>query len=213
MIDLKKLEKEQIKLSKLVEEKDYIDFSLVRYVGGVGEVIDEKNKKILACIVVIDADSLKEVEVKWHSDKLKFPYIPGFRAYRELHALIYCYEKLENLPEVIFIKAHGTAHPRGLGLASHFGILTNSCVVGICDEVMEGLKVEGEYVKRDGRVVGKFVKVVEYANPVVVSVGNKISLDSAIELVKRFSLGKYKFTYPITLATKQARKIARSLKD
>jgi len=211
MIDLKKLEEEQIKLSKLVEDKDYMDFSLIQYVGGVGEVINEKNKKILACIVVIDANNLKEVEVKWHQDRLKFPYVSGFRAYRELQALVYCYEKIENRPDVIFIKAHGKAHPRGLGLASHFGIVTDSCIVGISDDILPGLSVEEDFVKKDGKVVGKLVKSVEYAKPVVVSVGNKISLNSAIELVKKFSLGKYKFTYPIALATKHARKIAKSL--
>jgi len=210
MVDLKKLEQEQIRLSKFVKEEDYMDFSLIQSVGGVGEVIDEKNKKILVCIVVIDVNSLKEIEIRWYEDKLRFPYIPAFRAYRELNSLISCYEKIENRPDVIFMKAHGTAHPRGLGLASHFGVLTDSCVIGICDGVMEGLNVEGDNVKRDSKVVGKLVKVIEYGKEVVVSIGNKISLDSAVKLVKKFSLGKYKFTYPIALATKHARKIAKS---
>lgn len=210
-IDIKKLEKEQIILSKKVIKEDYMDFSQIQNAGGIAEIIDEKNKEILVGIVIVDIEG-KEIEKRWHKDKITFPYIPGFRAYRELNALIGCYEKLEKNPDVFFIKAHGTTHPRKFGLACHFGIVTNTCVIGISDELLKEMKIENNNIKVDNEIVGKIVKIVDFANPIVVSIGNKISLDTAVEITKKFSFGKYKHPYPLVAATKFIRKISKELR-
>lgn len=210
-IDIKKLEKEQIKLSKKVEKKDYMNFSQIRTAGGIAEIIYEKNKEILVGIVIVDLEG-KEIEKRWHKEKINFPYIPGFRAYREINALVNCYKKLENIPDVFFIKAHGTTHPKKFGLACHFGIVTNSCVIGISDELLKNVKIENDEIKINNEIVGKLVKLVDYAKPIIVSIGNKISLDSAVEITKKFSFGKYKHPYPLVAATKFIRKIAKELR-
>lgn len=211
-IDIDKLKREQLRLSKKVNKSDYMDFSALHTVAGIAEIIDEKNKEIFVGIVVLEVNGMGEIEKRWSKDKLKFPYIPGFRAYRELNVILSCFEKLEERPDVFFIKAHGTSHPRQFGLASHFGIATDSCVIGIADDPLKGMKIEGENIKQNNRVVAKYVKLVDYAKPVVVSIGNKISLKSATELAKKFSLGKYKHPYPLVAATKFIRKIVREIK-
>ena len=210
-IDINKLKREQIKLAKQVSKSDYMDFSALQSVAGIAEIINEKTKEIVVGIVVLNADNLETIEAKWHKEKLKFPYIPGFRAYRELNALVACFEKLENRPDVFFIKAHGTSHPRQFGLACHFGIATDSCVIGIADEPLKNFTVEGDNIKINEKIVGKYIKLVDFAKPIVISIGNKISLKSAVELAKKFSLGKYKHPYPLVAATKFVRKIAKEI--
>ena len=63
---------------------------------------------------------------------MRFPYISGFRAYRELPSMVEAFNKLEEKPDVIFVPGHGIAHPR-LGVASHFslsvGVPTNTVLV------------------------------------------------------------------------------------
>ena len=219
-IDIARLKREQLKLSKKVEKRDYIDFfdqkSLV--VAGIAEQIDEKNKELLVGMVVLVANfekdeiKIEEVEAKMHKQKLKFPYIPGFRAYREMPALISCYEKLEHRPDVIFIKAHGIDHPRGLGLASHFGIATDSCVIGISNEPLKEAEIKDDKIFYENREVARLVKLVDFANPIIVSVGHKISLDTAVEITKKFGLGKYKYPYPLVAASKYVKKISKEIK-
>jgi len=209
-IDIGALKREQIKLSNRVSKEDYMDFSALQTIAGIAEFIDEKEKEIIIGIVILDAN-LNELEAKFCKERLKFPYIPGFRAYRELRPMISCYEKLENRPDVIFIKAHGIDHPRGFGLASHFGIATDSCVIAISDEPLKEANIEGDEIKQEGRVVANFVRLVDFAKPVIVSIGNKISLKTAIELAKKFSQGKYKYPFPLVAASKYVKKISREI--
>jgi len=82
-INLKELELEQKKLAKNLKFKDEIDFSLADRIAGI-ESSFFKNK-IISGIVLISS-SLEVLEQQYFSDFLKFPYIPGFRAYRELQA-------------------------------------------------------------------------------------------------------------------------------
>jgi deoxyribonuclease V len=217
-IDIDRLKREQLKLSKKVEKKDYMDFSALQTVAGIAEQIDEKTKEIVVGMVVLaveheDGIKFEEIEAKIHRGKLQFPYIPGFRAYRELAHFVSCYEKLEHRPDVIFIKAHGIDHPRGLGLSSHFGIATDSCVIAISNEPLQGAEIKGEEIYYNGQLVAKQVKLVDFANPIIVSIGNKISLNTAVELTKKFSLGKYKYPYPLVAASKYVKKVARELKS
>ena len=117
-INLKKLEDEQEKLAKELVIKDSIDFSAAERVGAIANAFFQ-NKIISACIVV--SPEMEVLEQEYFQDKMKFPYIPGFRAYRELPTMIEAFNKLEEKPDVFFISGHGIAHPR-LGIASHFSI-------------------------------------------------------------------------------------------
>ena len=39
--------------------------------------------------------------------------------------------KPELKPQVVLIDGNGILHPRGFGLASHFGVLANTCTIGV----------------------------------------------------------------------------------
>src|SRR3989344_3610153 len=120
-IDLPKLEKEQNKLAKQIKLKDAIDFKLADRIAGIDNVFFEN--KIISAVVVMSAETMEIIEQKYFSDKMKFPYIAGFRAYRELPTMIEAFNKLEEKPDLVFISGHGIVHPR-LGMASHFSIST-----------------------------------------------------------------------------------------
>lgn len=205
-IDIEKLEKEQKSLAKNLVLKDSIDFSKTVKIGGIASLFS--GNQIISACVVLDSE-FEILDQKYYSEKNKFPYIPGFRAYRELPAMVSCINELEEKPEVMFISGHGITHPR-LGLASHFSLATGIPSVGIADSLIIG-ETKGDEVIFEGKVVGKIIKTKEGSKPLYVSPGNLISLKSACELVKRFVKEPHKLPEPLHLAHKYGKEVIKEI--
>jgi len=207
-IDLSKLEKEQEKLAKSLEINDSIDFSQVVRIGGFSSAFFQ-NKIISAC-VVLDSD-FEILEQKYFSDRVKFPYLPGFRAYRELPGMLSCFELIDDKPEVVFILGHGISHPR-LGMASHFSIASGIPSIGIAESLLIG-EAKGENVVYNGKIIGKVLNLKAGSNPLYVSPGNLISMESAYELAKRFVKLPHKLPEPLHIAHKYAKQVVKELSE
>ncbi|MCX8193977.1 MAG: endonuclease V [Candidatus Pacearchaeota archaeon] len=207
-IDIESLKSEQEKLAKLVSLKDAFDFGNATRFAGV-DLETLKTKEILATIAVLD-ENMELVEEKYAIKPARFPYIPGFRAYRELPCILAAYEKLEEQPDVFFIEANGIAHPRGLGLASHLGISINKPVIGITNHVLVG-EEKGEDVVLKGKIIAKKIITKQGSKPFYVSPGHLISIASAVELVKKCVREPHKLPEPLVMARKIATKIRREI--
>lgn len=197
-IDLESLKKEQLKLAKTLSIKDDRDFGSVEKVAGISNVFDKNI--IFSGIVLLDS-SMEILAQEYYTERTSFPYIPGFRAYRELPAMAKAIEKLEEKPEVIFVSGHGIAHP-SLGLASHLSLVTGIPTVGVAKELIHG-ELDGDDILLGGKKVGRVLKLKEFAAPLYVSPGNLISVKSAAELVKKFSKN-HKLPEPLHIAHKYA---------
>lgn len=148
--------------------------------------------------------------------EVKFPYIPGYLAFRELpilHELLQKVQKGGSIGDVIFVDGNGLLHPRKAGLASHLGVVGNQPTVGIaksllCGSVeLSGMKTgERRTINRKGEELGLAVKTYDRADPIFVSVGNRVNLDHAAELAGEYS--KYKLPEPLRLAHKLAKREA-----
>ncbi|MFH1501403.1 MAG: endonuclease V [archaeon] len=205
-IDLKKLESEQNKLAKAIEIKDFRDFKDVEIVGGIDNTFFKN--KIISAIVVMDVNG-EVVGQQYFSDVLKFPYLPGFRAYRELPAMLEAFRKLDIKPEVMFVKGHGTAHPR-LGLASHFALSAQIPCIGVADSLVVGEEKGGKIIL-NGKEVGVVLHTKEGSKPIYVSPGNLISLKSAADLTERFIKKPHKLPDPIVQAHKYGKKVRKEV--
>lgn len=205
-IDLKKLEGEQIRLAKTISLRDSMDFSEIVKIGGISNVFFQ-NKIISAC-VVLDSN-LELIEQKYHSEKVRFPYIPGFRAYRELPSMISCFSEIEDKPEVIFIQGHGISHQR-LGIASHFSLACNVPAIGIADEIVNG-EIKDDDVLLNGKVVANVLHTKVGSKPLFVSPGNFISLKSSTELTRRFVKEPHKLPEPLRLAHRYAKEVMKEV--
>jgi len=201
-IDLKKLEQEQKKLAKELKILDSIDFNLIDKIGAIDNAFF-KNNIISACIVL--TPELEVIEQEYFSDKLKFPYISGFRSYREIPSMVEAFNKLEERPDVIFIPGHGIAHPR-LGLASHFSISTGVPTIGVANSLLEG-EVKGDDIIAGGKKVGKTLVSKPGSKPMYVSPGNLISIKTALELSSKFVRLPHKLPEPLHLAHKYSKEI------
>jgi len=204
-INLEKLKEEQEKLAKTIVIKDAIDFSFAQRIAGI-ENIFVKNKIISAIVVLVNGEV---TEQEYFEDKIRFPYIPGFRAYRELPTMIAAFNKLDEKPEVVFIHGNGILHPRGLGLASHFSIAAGVPTIGVSDSYFG--KIDREDIKINGKISGRVISTKEGANPIYVSPGNMISLSSAERLVRKFIKEPHKMPEPLRLAKRYSKEVCKEI--
>jgi deoxyribonuclease V len=207
-IDIEALKREQLKLAKEIKLKDSQDFSLSTKIGAIENIL-VKNK-IVSSIIVCDGE-FNIIEQQYFLDKLKFPYLHEFRSYRELPTMIDAFNKLNEKPDFVFIRGHGVTHPR-LGLASHFSILTNTPSIGIADNLFDCDKLDGVNILKEDKIVGKIFKSKEKANPLFISPGNLLSVNSALELTKKMIKEPHKLPEPLHLAHKYAKGVQEELK-
>ncbi|WP_424354460.1 endonuclease V [Methanobacterium sp. MBAC-LM] len=183
---IQKLADIQYSLSKNIIEQD--SFKNVRTVAGA-DVSFEKDDCAVAAAVVVDLDDLTVIDSKTIEVKLLFPYISGFLGFREADAVISVLMKLNNEFDVLMVNGHGIMHPRGFGLASHVGLLMDMPTIGIAKRLIKGnYKYKGD----------NSLKTVEFMNKSMgacnrqkcISVGHKISLKTAVDIVRETSIFK-----------------------
>jgi len=207
-INLEKLKIEQEKIYKTLSLKDTKNFDEISHIGGCYNVYQEN--KIISAIVVIDISGgeWEVVEEKYFSEKMRFPYISGFRSYREMNAMVQAFHSLEERPELIFVHGHGADHV--LGLASHFALAVGLPTIGIADENLEAEIKKGELII-EGKKVGKIVDTKTGSKPIYVSPGNDISVESAVELTKKFVKEPHKLPFPLRVAQRYGKGVRGEL--
>jgi deoxyribonuclease V len=212
-INFEKLEEEQIKLAKDLEIHDKIDFKLTESFGAIDNIFIKN--KILSCITVCDKD-FEVIDRAYFYDKVKFPYFPGFRAYRELTAMVEAFERLSEKPDVVFISGHGLIHPR-LGLASHFGLVTGVPSIGVANSLIDcevdggDASKDGADILKNGKKVGKVLITKPGSNPMFVSPGNNITVKSSFDISRTLINLPHKRPEPMHLTGKYAKEVRKEL--
>jgi deoxyribonuclease V len=160
-------------------------------------------EQIYASAVLLRADTLEVVESQFCCEQTSLPYRSGFLAFREVPALSKALLQLKLQPQLIMVDGHGLCHPRGLGIASHLGVLLDKATIGVGKSLLVGqlaapLGLEAgavvDVVWRQ-RLVAKALRSKVRCNPLIVSAGHRISLDTALSWVKR-TLKAYRLPEP-----------------
>jgi deoxyribonuclease V len=204
---LEKAKKMQVLLSERVICRDCLP-SPVRYVAGVDVAYTDKFS--IGAVAVFDYDSMKLMERETSRQATRVPYIPTFLSFREIPPTVSAIKKLRTEPDVFLVDGHGLAHPRRLGFASHLGLVLDAPTVGVaknilCGEVKEGGNGRWKPIIYEDEIVGGAVFTRPDLKPMYVSVGHKVSLETAIGIVLRCAR-KYKFPEPLREAHKTAEK-------
>ncbi|MFW6115598.1 MAG: deoxyribonuclease V [Chloroflexota bacterium] len=163
--------------------KDQLEF-----VAGVD--VSVKKGRARSAVVVLSWPALEPIEAVTAERPAAFPYVPGLLAFREGPVVLAALEKLARTPDVLIFDAHGLAHPRRMGLATHLGVLLDLPSVGcaksrLCGEYTEPDQEKGSWTSlREGdEVIGAVVRTRDRVSPVFVSVGHRVDLSSAVSLV------------------------------
>lgn len=208
-VDIEKLMEEQIKLSKQLEIKDSRDFSEISLVAGVDSAFDKN--KIISAVVVL-SENMETSEKSYFDDKLRFPYLPGFRAYRELPSMLNAFNKLDEKPDLVFVNGNGISHLR-LGIASQFSLATGIPTIGIAESLMEGVEADEKDIFISGKKVGMVLHSKSGSKPLFVSPGNLISIKTAYELAKKFIIPPHKLPEPLHEVQKYVKKVRNEMRN
>lgn len=178
----------------------------IRIVAGADISYDRGSDLFFAAVVLMDFPALTLLEEATFSARVSFPYIPGLLSFREGPPLLAAFAKLMQAPDIVFFDGQGIAHPRGLGLAAHLGLILDlpsigcakSRLVGSHDQVGEKRGSQAPLVCGE-REVGAVVRTWERVRPVFVSQGHRIGLPQAVDLVLSCCRG-YRLPEPIRQA-------------
>ncbi len=198
-MDRKALEKEQLSLARkvLLEDK----FGDLRLVAGADLTfldIWKNPTEGLAAFVIVDFKTGRIVEENIISGIVDFPYIPTFLAYRELPLLLKGFENLKNKADIYIIDGQGIAHPRGLGIASHFGVVLDVPSIGVAKSLLFGRYREPDprrftplYSKHSGEIIGWVIRPSKGKKMLFVSPGHKVSVNTSLKIVLEFLRRKW----------------------
>jgi len=187
------------------------DFEPLRLIAGVDVGFEEGGAVTRAAAVLLDAQTLAPVAQALARIPTNMPYIPGLLSFRELPAVLQALDALGQVPDLIFSDGHGIAHPRGLGIAAHLGVITGLPTIGVAKKILTGQhqplgEQRGDQVDlldKHGNVIGTVLRSRDKVRPLIISPGNRVSLETAPQLVMRY-VTRYRLPEPTRLADRLA---------
>jgi len=198
---------------QLILEKTRESYELI---AGADVSYDKGSDIFYAAVVVLELSSLRKVEEASAVSRSTFPYIPGLLVFREAPVLLQAFEKIHKDPDIIMFDGQGIAHPRGIGIASHMGLLLDKPSIGCAKSKLFGDYKEfnlgpkaGSYtpLTHQGRTIGAVLRTRDNVSPVFVSPGHKIDLATSMELVLKSCQG-----YRLPEPTRQAHNLVNKVR-
>ena len=185
---------EAIEVQKSLRKLLVLDSSFrpetVATVAGCDAAYSKKGDKVLAAVALLSYPQLQLIEEVSAECDAGFPYVPGLLVFREGPCVLMALERLSTDPDVVVFDGQGVAHPRGIGMASHIGLLLDKSTIGVAKTVLCGQCSEPGLKKgcssallRDGKEVGRVLRTKDATKPVFVSVGHKIDLNTAEQII------------------------------
>ncbi len=189
-------------------------FGEIRFIAGADLAFDPETDVAVAGVIVYHYPQLTEVERRMARRKLRFPYVPGLLSFRECPVLTAAFARLRIEPDLILIDGHGRAHPRHFGIACHVGVMFDKPTIGCAKSLLVGEHAEPGRkagaiapLMLRGEQVGTVLRTRDGVKPIYVTTGHRVSLPSAVEIVKNCCDG-----FRIPKPTREADHFVRDLR-
>jgi deoxyribonuclease V len=165
-----------------------------------------------AAVAVLETEGWSLVEGK----RIEFPaplppYRAGLMAFAFGPALLQCFEQVESKVQLAIFHAHGLAHPRRCGMATHLGLLLSVPSLGCADRLICGQYAapgpsRGDWmpVTDEGEIIGAAVRTRQGSRPLLVSPGYALTVEEAVQIALRCAR-PYRWPEPL----RRARLLAR----
>jgi deoxyribonuclease V len=190
-------------------------FGAIRFVAGADLAFDPETNEAVAGVIVYEFPSLEEAERRMARRKLRFPYVPGLLSFRESPVLLAAFARLRTEPDLILIDGHGCAHPRMFGIACHIGVLFDKPAIGCAKSLLVGEHREPAVEAGStapllvhGQRMGTVLRTRQNVKPIYVSQGHRVSLESAVGLVRQ-CLDGFRIPKPTREADHYVRQLRR----
>lgn len=203
---------EQLKLLSRLDLENKPEISKINNIAGVDLAYWKENdiEYAVCCIVVIDFWTKEIIEKKYSKDIISVPYIPGCLAFREIELVLKTVNLLETEVDVYVFDGNGYLHPRHMGLATQAGILLNKPSIGVAKSYykinnvnyMEPDNYDFAYndIKINGEIYGRVLRTHKNVKPVFVSIGNKMDIDLASEIIQELVTKESRIPIPTRYA-------------
>jgi deoxyribonuclease V len=186
-----------------------------RYVSGVDAAFTRDHVAAVACLYSFPDLIRQERSVA--IEELRFPYVPGFLAFREGPAIIAAIRKLSRTPDIILVDGQGIAHPRRFGIACHIGVLLDIPAIGCAKTRLVGdhrepgvRKGSWSDLRHEGGIVGAVLRTRHGVRPLFVSPGHRIGTEDSVSFVL-YCVGKYRIPEPLRCADAASRNAAKKI--
>lgn len=184
----------------------------IRHVAGVDAGFEDNGQTTRAAVVVLSFPELTPVDEALIRQPTSFPYIPGLLSFREVPAVLNALAQLQTTPDIILCDGQGLAHPRRFGIACHLGIICDRPTIGVAKSRLVGTHqdvptAKGAWVPLmdKGEQIGAVLRSRTHTRPLYISVGHKVTLETALDLVLRCTP-----TYRLPETTRYADRLASS---
>ena len=198
----------QNELTKRIIREDQLE--PVQFVAGVDMAINENNNMARAAVVLLSYPELEVVERHVYEEPIRMPYVPGLLSFREAPCVLGAFGQLHQRPQLVMVDGAGIAHPRRIGIASHLGLWLDLPTIGCAKSILVGRYNVANLGEEAGsweplidrkETIGAAVRTRTRVNPMIISLGHKISLATSIDYVLKCARG-YRLPEPTRLADK-----------
>jgi deoxyribonuclease V len=185
----------------------------VRYIAGVDMAVHEEHNTAQAAVVLLSFPDLEIVERHTYEEPIQMPYVPGLLSFREAPSVLGAMRKLRQKPDLVMVDGQGIAHPRRIGIGAHLGLWLNIPTIGCAKSLLVGHYDKEALGEEAGswvpliykkEVIGAMVRTRTRVNPMIISPGHLISLETSIRYVLACSKG-----YRLPEPTRQADKLSK----
>jgi deoxyribonuclease V len=177
-----------IKLQKVVSKKVITkdDFGQISRTCGVDVAYSGDTAYCSAVVMGRASQLLESVEAETVAT---YPYVPGLLMLREAGPIFHALGKLRGGYDLLLVDGHGLLHPRKCGLACYLGVTLDKPTIGVAKSRLCGTVRPDGFVELGGEIVGYAI-----GKKLYVSVGHRVSLKTAIAIIKELG------TDPLRLA-------------
>lgn len=224
-MDTAQLRLQQQAAAKQLILRDQLDKTAPTLIAGADVGFEQQGSITRGVLVLLAYPALKPLHCVIFRTKTSMPYIPGLLSFREYPALLNAWQTLPDKPDLLLVDGQGIAHPRGLGLASHIGLLADVPSIGVAKSRLYGRynvttdsgmttdtaamaavsnsstaqPLFSERKTDNPQQIGWVWQSKARCNPLYISPGHRISISSALVWVQRCMAG-YRLPEPTRLA-------------
>lgn len=200
---------------QVVVEDDHGD---IRFVAGIEIGHSRFDDRLQVAVALLSFPELLLVERSVIEFRTKFPFVPDLLSFREVPAILQAMGELSRVPDLLMVDGPGIAHPKGLGVASHLGVVLDIPSIGCCKLNAVGSFVQPEVnagsttsLVWQGEIIGTVYRSKNRVAPLFVSCGHRLSRETAARIVRESCQG-YRLPEPTRIAStllSEAKQIAR----
>lgn len=155
--------------------------------------------------VIVNKNTLESIEIVNEKSIVKYLYIPGLFMLKEAKPLLKILRLLKKSFDVLLIDGHGILHPRKCGLACYIGILIDKPTIGVAKNLLCGSILKNNYIEYNKKILGYRIRN-NNKKDIYVSVGHKISLETAVNIIINLTKKNEFIPEPLKIADSNSKK-------